>query len=119
MSINELLGKIRSGERVTFQDTLAAISEHYHYTPTRFTNGVGDDRVSNQAGTNEGSCKIFFFAKLQGLTPDQTLALFGDYYWDDVLARPEGSGHANIRTFMKYGWEGIRYEGDALRPVQP
>ncbi|MEP1447388.1 MAG: HopJ type III effector protein [Paraglaciecola sp.] len=44
----------------------------------------------NQAGTNEGSCKIFYFSKLQKLTENQTLALFGSYYRDDVLANPKG-----------------------------
>lgn len=118
MTVDAFLAKIRSGERVEFQDTLAVIAGHYRYTPTRFVNGTGEDGVVNEAGTNEGSCKIFFFARLHGLTPDQTLALFGDYYWHDVLGHPEGSGHGNIRAFMKTGWQGIQYDGEALQPLR-
>ena len=57
------------------------------------------------------------FARLAGLTPDQTLALFGAFYRDDVLGHPDGSDHQNIRNFIKDGWDGIRFEGDALTPV--
>ena len=117
MSIDTLLGKVRSGQRVSFQETIATIAEHYRYEPIRFLNGVGDDCVVNEAGTNEGSCKIFYFAKLHELTPEQTLSLFGNYYWEDVLGYPDRSDHANIRTFMKYGWQGIRYAGEALKPT--
>ncbi|MGH8558319.1 MAG: HopJ type III effector protein [Methylococcales bacterium] len=41
--------------------------------------------MENDAGTNEGSCKIFFFALLHGLEKDKTLKLFGDYYRIDIL----------------------------------
>ncbi|WP_045226534.1 HopJ type III effector protein [Methyloterricola oryzae] len=115
MSIEAFLQKVRDGERVAFQDTLSVIAENYEYTPTAFRNGGGEDCVVNEAGKNEGSCKIFAFARLHALTPEQTLALFGDFYWKDVLEDPEGTGHANIRAFMKYGWEGIAFEGEALR----
>jgi hypothetical protein len=118
MSIEAFLQKVRGGERVAFQDTLAVIAENYEYTPTAFRNGSGEDCVVNEAGKNEGSCKIFAFARLHGLTTEQTLSLFGDYYWTEVLGDSVGTGHANIRAFMKYGWEGIAFEGDALRAIQ-
>lgn len=118
MQIEELLTKVRGGERVAFQDTMAVITANYDYTPTRFTNGLGEGRVVNEAGTNEGSCKLFYFARLHGLSAAETLALFGDHYWRDVLEHPESSGHANIRSFMKYGWDGIAYEGEVLRRLE-
>ncbi|HUL12723.1 MAG TPA: HopJ type III effector protein [Methylococcaceae bacterium] len=112
--IEEFLAKVKRGERVAFSDTLAVISQHYDYRPTRFFNGIGEGRIVNEAGANEGSCKIFYFAKLHDLSAGETLALFGDHYWRDVLEHPDAAGHANIRTFMKHGWAGIAYEGEAL-----
>ena len=43
----------------TFQDTIAVIDAYYTFTPTAFTNG----EQHNQANENNGSCKIFAFAK--------------------------------------------------------
>ena len=99
-----------SPSTLAFSEVIAYIDAHYEFTPTRFTNG----NTINEAGQNNGSCKVFSFAKLQKLNPDQTLALFGDYYRKDVLGNPEGTDHQNIRNFMKFGWEGIQFEGVAL-----
>jgi len=110
MSLDELLARVRSGEPLAFQDVQAVIAAHYDYTPTRFTNGG----VANDAGSNEGSCRTFAFARLHGLTEAETLALFGEHYLA-VLAHPDGSDHANIRAFMTHGREGVAYEGEALR----
>ena len=94
---------------------MAIINEFYHYTPTSFSNGLDIDCLSNDAGTNEGSCKIFAFAVLNQLDKLQTLNLFGDYY-QDVLNDPNGTSHQNIRNFMQYGWAGIQLnESDTLR----
>jgi hypothetical protein len=48
------------------------------------------------------------------LNPNQTLNLFGDYFRKDVLENPAGEDHQNIRNFMKYGWEGISFDEEAL-----
>jgi hypothetical protein len=90
------------------------ISEFYTYTPTRFINGIDDQAVINEAGSNEGSCKLFAFAKLHNLNEDSTLLLFGDFYRTDVLGNPGGQDHANIRTFMKEGWQGIHFDSMPL-----
>lgn len=95
---------------INFPEVIAHIDANFDFTPTRFTNGS----AINEAGQNNGSCKIFAFAKLNKLTVDQTLALFGDYYRIDVLENPEGTDHQNIRNFMRSGWEGIQFEGVAL-----
>ena len=115
MTLEQFLTKVRQNESVSFQETMAIITENYRYQPVGFSNGMGEDRIVNAAGTNEGSCKIFAFAKLNQLNEQQTLKLFGDYYRKDVLANPGGTDHQNIRHFMKYGWEGIQYDRLALR----
>ncbi len=97
-------------ENLQFNDVITYIDQHFNFTPTRFTNG----KLVNQANQNNGSCKIFSFAKLNNLSTDETLALFGDYYRKDVLENPDAEDHQNIRNFMKYGWEGISFEGAAL-----
>ncbi|MEZ5536274.1 MAG: HopJ type III effector protein [Thiolinea sp.] len=97
-------------ETLTFADVIATIDNHYDYTPQAFSNG----ELENAAGTNEGSCKVFSFAQLNGLTEAQTLALFAEHY-RSVLATPEGSDHGNIRNFMKTGWAGVRFSGAALK----
>ncbi len=53
------------------------------------------------------------FAKLHELSEAKTLALFGDYYRSDVLKNPEGSDHQNIRNFIREGWAGVAFEGEA------
>jgi hypothetical protein len=100
-------------EVVAFTDTLALIGELYRYVPTAFTNGLGDDALHSPAGINEGSCKVFAFATLNGLSPEETLACFGEHY-QAVLTDPAGTGHPNIRLFMRDGFAGIRFEGTPL-----
>ena len=100
-------------QSIQFQHTMDVIAAHYRYHPTDFSNG----NTHNEAGTNEGSCKLFAFAKLNQLTPEQTLACFGDYYRVDVLKNPQGTDHANIRNFMQTGWQGIHFKGQALQAV--
>jgi hypothetical protein len=113
MELNDFLQRLdATPDSVAFSDTMALIDARYDFTPTAFTNGV----LHNQAGQNNGSCKLFSFAQLHGLTPQQTLACFGDYYRKDVLGNPAGSDHQNIRNFMQSGWDGIRFEGEALQP---
>lgn len=99
-------------DNVQFPDTIALIDGLYEFTPTAFRNGD----VHNEVGQNSGSCKIFAFASLNGLSVPQTLACFGGFYRDDVLGHPDADNHQNIRNFMRTGWEGVTFQGDALRP---
>lgn len=94
----------------SFPETIAYIDENYIFTPTTFKNG----NQMNNAGENNGSCKIFAFAQINQLSKDETLSLFGDFY-QDVLNTPEAKDHQNIRNFMIFGWEGIQFEGEVLR----
>lgn len=109
--LQDFLAKLRNKE-VDFEDTIKVIHELYDYKPTRFSNGV-TSIVINEAGQNEGSCRIFAFAKLNHLDEQQTLACFGRFY-QDVLNNPQGTDHGNIRNFMRDGWAGIRFEDKAL-----
>jgi len=115
MNTEQLLIKLNtSPEETSFNEVIETIESDYTYKPARFTNGNSDNAAINEAGTNEGSCKIFAFAQLNNLSPEQTLHCFGDYYRDDVLNNPDGTDHANIRNFMKTGWQGILFETQAL-----
>lgn len=98
-------------ETIQFKEVIAHIDEQYDFTPTEFKNG----NTVNEAGQNNGSCKVFSFAKLQGLSKEQVLPLFGEFYREDVLKNPEGTDHQNIRNFMEFGWDGISFEGEALK----
>ena len=110
-SLKNLIEQLnKQPKTVEFEDVMKVISDNFEYTPTQFSNG----NVVNEAGTNEGSCKIFAFAKLANLTPEQTLHCFGRYYRQDVLENPEGEDHANIRNFIKYGWDKVSFEHNAL-----
>lgn len=112
MILNDFIAGVKAGESVSFQQTMAVIAEHYEYHAAEFSNGILDPLI-NQAGQNEGSCKIFAFAKLHDLDQTQTLKLFGGYY-QDVLGNPDGSDHQNIRNFMRDGWPGIQFKSQAL-----
>lgn len=93
-------------ERIEFQDVIAFIEANFIFTPTAFTNG----KVQNEANQNNGSCKLLALGQYLKLTNEQTLALFGCYYRDDVLGNPAGSDHANIRNFMLTGAAGVIFK---------
>jgi len=111
MTLSALLTAIsEEPQEISFDDVITTITNNYQYVPASFSNGD----VVNKAGTNEGSCKIFAFAKLHNLSKEQALACFGKYYRDDVLGNSTGNDHGNIRNFMISGWEGIKFSNDAL-----
>lgn len=111
-NIDAFLKKLNdTPESIAFADTMAVIEGAYEFTPAAFTNG----EARNEAGQNSGSCKLFAFASLNGLSEAQTLACFGDYYRKDVLNNPGGTDHQNIRNFMKTGWAGVKFERMPLR----
>ncbi|MFK8066630.1 MAG: HopJ type III effector protein [Gammaproteobacteria bacterium] len=111
MQKQQLINLIKTDpESIEFNDVIKTIDHNYEYKPARFTNGD----VVNESGTNEGSCKIFSFAQLNDLKEQETLACFGNYYRKDVLDHPQGTDHANIRTFIQLGWEGISFDSQVL-----
>ena len=114
MTLANFLAQIEQQvEQIEFEQVMQVIKDNYHYEPVTFTNG----KLVNEAGTNEGSCKIFYFAQLNNLNQQQTLACFGRYYREDVLANPAGNDHGNIRNFIKTGWQGIEFTSVALQAL--
>jgi hypothetical protein len=114
LTLTQLLSQLsESADEITFEQVMQVINDNYSYTPTAFKNGD----VNNASGTNEGSCKIFTFAKLNNLNEAQTLACFGRFYRQDVLENPAGDDHGNIRNFIKTGWQGIEFEKVALTAI--
>ena len=113
MNLTQFLDLLDDTSRpVAFSDTIGLIDSHYRFTPTAFQNGS----VENAANQNNGSCKILSFGNLYHLSQQQTLRCFGDFY-QGVINSPDGDDHQNIRQFMVNGWEGVKFEGDALAPV--
>ena len=103
-----LLAQLKAGS-AKFADVLAFIEARYQHNPTAFQNGT----QFNAATENQGSAKVFSFAKIEGLNAEETLSLFAEHY-ASVLATPEGTDHQNIRQFMQNGWDGVKFEGEAL-----
>ena len=111
LTVNEFIERLNTAsETISFDEVMNIISDHYHYQPSSFTNG----ELINQAGTNEGSCKVFAFAKKHNLSEQATLNCFAQFYRDDVLNNPTGTDHGNIRSFIKHGWTGITIANTVL-----
>lgn len=109
-TIEQLLEHLNTApNEMTFEEVMAAIEANYDFTPCAFSNG----NVENSAEQNQGSCKLFAFAKLNDLDQQQTLALFAQHY-QSVLEDPEGEAHQNIRQFMANGWSGVELKGTPL-----
>ncbi|CAM2841799.1 HopJ type III effector protein [Flavobacterium frigoris] len=111
MTLDLFLTKLtNTPKEISFSETIAVIEENYNFSPTAFENGL----QHNAAGENSGSCKLFAFAEMQKFSEPATLSCFGAYYYEEVLGDPEGTNHQNIRNFMKTGWDGIAFYGEAL-----
>jgi len=111
MTLKQFKEKLSSSaNEIDFQEVIELIDKLYDFTPVEFSNG---DLV-NEEGQNNGSCKLFSFAVLQNFSKEETLRCFGNYYRTDVLGNPNGTDHQNIRNFMKFGWEGIRFSANSL-----
>jgi len=112
MNLSDYLNKLKTTpESISFDETISTIDEHYDFTPSAFSNG----EIKNKANENNGSCKIFFFAKQQQLSEELTLHCFGDYYRKDVLQNPNADDHQNIRNFITSGWSALSFDSSALK----
>ncbi|MCC8425942.1 HopJ type III effector protein [Mucilaginibacter sp. UR6-11] len=94
---------------LAFKDVIEFIETYYQHQPTAFKNG----EAYNEAAQNQGSAKVFAFARLNHLSAADTLYLFAEHY-QSVLAHPDAADHQNIRQFMVHGWPGIVFEGRPL-----
>jgi hypothetical protein len=111
MQVQDLVTLVKTAPNtVEFSQVMDVIKNNYQYTPTAFTNG----NLTSEAGSNEGSCKIFYFAQLNKLSVQETLSLFGTYYREDVLQHPKGTDHGNIRNFMLTGWDSVKFTQKVL-----
>lgn len=109
MSIKDFIKKLNEAPNtLLFEDSMQVIETNYTFKPCMFKNGD----LINEINQNNVSCKIFAFASIQELTKEQTLACFGEYYFNDVLKFPEKEGHQNIRNFMRFGWDNISFEDE-------
>ena len=107
--LTSLLKKLKE-DSTSFKEVIEFIETFYDHHPTAFKNG----QVYNEATQNQGSAKVFTFAQLNKLDKTETLYLFAEHYLA-VLQNPDGIDHQNIRQFMIHGWEGVAFEGQALR----
>ena len=94
---------------ITFKDVLEFIDTNYQHQPTAFKNGD----AYNEATQNQGSARVFAFARINNLNEEDTLHLFAEHY-RSVINNPDGTDHQNIRQFMAHGWKGVVFEGAAL-----
>ncbi|EPR72434.1 Type III effector HopPmaJ [Winogradskyella psychrotolerans RS-3] len=112
MALNNFLVKLKSSPKhIKFSETMNIIEAHYEFIPTAFKNGT----LHNGKGENSGSCKLFAFAVHQNLKAEETLACFGNYYFEDVLINPKGTGHQNMRNFITSGFQGLHFETFPLK----
>lgn len=95
----------RTPDKIIFNEVMSLIDELYDFTPSAFTNG----RIHNNAGENNGSCKLFAFAQLNNFSKEDTLYCFGEHY-QSVINDPGGDSHQNIRNFMEFSWQGISFD---------
>ena len=96
-NIDNFLNKVKQNlELITFQETIEVIDSNYSFTPTTFKNG----NQLNNTGENNGSCKIFAFSKIHHLEKEETLSLFGSYYFDDMVDT-WSEGKLNELVFLK------------------
>ncbi|WP_420845149.1 HopJ type III effector protein [Maribacter litopenaei] len=98
MTIKEFKVKLKeSPKEITFLESMGIIESNYKFVPTAFKNGD----LKNEKGQNSGSCKVFAFALREGLSREETLACFGNYYFDEVLNYPRGRLTSKYQKFYK------------------
>ena len=93
-----------------FAVTLDFINQWFDFTPSAFRNGA----VFNTINQNQGSCRVLAMALMLGLTDDQTLKCFGEHY-RDVLAKPGGDNHQNLRRLQAEGLTSIHFDQQPLQ----
>ena len=88
MKIKSFKTKLKkTPKQIEFSETMQVVDTYYNFTPTAFKNGT----LENGEGENSGSCTLFAFAKVQAFTKEETLACFGQFYFEDLLKDPNGT----------------------------
>jgi len=109
MTVEALITKVKQSEILSFAEVIEAIDANYSFTPSFFKNGD----VVNEENQNNGSCKVFSFAKMHKLSEKENLFLFGEHY-QKVLEKTSDADNKKISSFMNFGWNGIAFEKEAL-----
>lgn len=115
--LQAFIADARSG-RTEFEETTSLVDSLFQVTPCAFRVGLGPFAVDNPIGTNTGALRVLALGKLLGLDKQTTLNLFGRHY-RDVLDNPHGDAHANIRAFIRDGWNGVEFSGEPLKALDP
>ncbi|SFV69698.1 Type III effector HopPmaJ [hydrothermal vent metagenome] len=102
MTEEQYLIQLKSKYSMKFEDLMQVIEDNYNILTTAFKNGD----LENSADENQGSAKLFAFAKLHNLNNTETLRCFGQYY-QEVLDDKNGSSHSNIRQLILTGLENV------------
>ncbi len=79
----DLLQNLKASS-ISFKDVIEFIETYYQHQPIAFKNGD----ASNEASQNQGSAKVFSFARLNNMSKEDTLYLFAEHY-QAVLNTPE------------------------------
>jgi hypothetical protein len=69
--------------------------------------------ATGRDGLHRGGARSIV-SQLHELSEQETLRLFCEHY-QNVLDTPDGDSHANIRSFLLNGWEGIDMASSPLR----
>jgi len=125
--LSELVAKVKSNpEQITLSQAIAAIESQYDVVPRPFSVGT----VHNEAGECVMTATILSAGRVLNLSRERTLWLFGEIYREytpsgvkfveyippEVYPGYAENMHANIRTFMQCGWDGVSFpEGLALQ----
>jgi hypothetical protein len=91
--LQTLLASLKTNE-TPFSQVIEFIDSNYHHQPTAFKNGD----AYNEASQNQGSARVFAFARLNNLSAEDTLYLFAEHY-QAVLSSPEGTDHQNKAVY--------------------
>jgi hypothetical protein len=67
MPLASFLEKINNNIPVSFEETIAVITENYQYQATEFSNGLKGHTLVNKAGTNEVPAKFSLLLKSTSL----------------------------------------------------
>ena len=124
--IDEQKSKVLVGTVISFPEGTNSLEEKLNEAQQAVQNGVDEldfvcnyeafknGDIYNDTTQNQGSAKVFSFAKINNLSKADTLLLFAEHY-RAVINNVNGTDHQNIRQFMQHGWSGIEFESDALK----
>ena len=100
----------KTPETINFKEVIAYIDENYDFTPTKFING----NTTNEANQTMALVKFLVLLKQINLSKEQTLS----HFWrilQKMFSKIPRNDHQNIRNFIEFSWDGISFDGEALK----